>query len=81
MFFDLHDTDKDGYLNRDELLEFSESLLWIFRDKPDEYLNAVSTFLRNAFEYSETKEDSQDKFLSMASLRYNTKTFIDIESS
>lgn len=69
LFFDLHDTDKDGYLNRDELLEFSESLLWIFRDKPDEYLNAVSTFLRNAFEYSETKEDSQDKFLSMASLR------------
>ncbi|KAI7876665.1 TBC-domain-containing protein [Lichtheimia hyalospora FSU 10163] len=69
LFFDLHDTDKDGYLNRDELLEFSESLLWIFRDMTDEHLNSVSTFLRNAFEYSETKEDSQDKFLSMASLR------------
>ncbi|KAI8142368.1 rab-GTPase-TBC domain-containing protein [Fennellomyces sp. T-0311] len=74
LFFELHDVDKDDYLNRDELLQFSESLLWIFRDTPDDdegqHLNAVSSFLRNAFEYSEVKEEgSQEKFLSLASLR------------
>ncbi|KAI9244300.1 rab-GTPase-TBC domain-containing protein [Phascolomyces articulosus] len=74
LFFELHDVDKDDYLNRDELLQFSETLLWIFRDTPDQddgnHLNAVSTFLRNAFEYSEVKEEgSQEKFLSLASLR------------
>ncbi|KAI9491137.1 rab-GTPase-TBC domain-containing protein [Zychaea mexicana] len=74
LFFELHDVDKDDYLNRDELLQFSETLLWVFRDQPDDdegqHLHAVSTFLRNAFEYSEVKEEgSQEKFLSLASLR------------
>ena len=66
--------DKDDYLNRDELLQFSETLLWIFRDTSDDddgqHLSAVSSFLRNAFEYSEVKEEgSEEKFLSLASLR------------
>ncbi|KAI9311928.1 rab-GTPase-TBC domain-containing protein [Dichotomocladium elegans] len=72
LFFDLHDIDKDRYLNRDELLQFSETLLWIFRVMSDEHLNAVSAFLRNAFEYAETKEDNpadEDKYVSLASLR------------
>lgn len=68
LFFDLHDVDKDGFLNKDEIVQLSETLLWIFRNTSDElHLNAVSTFLHHAFEYSETKED--DQFLSLASLR------------
>ncbi|KAI7850156.1 rab-GTPase-TBC domain-containing protein [Circinella umbellata] len=74
LFFELHDVDKDDYLNRDELLQFSETLLWVFRDTADDddgqHLGAVSSFLRNAFEYSEVKEEgSEEKFLSLASLR------------
>ncbi|GAN11449.1 TBC-domain-containing protein [Mucor ambiguus] len=68
LFFDLHDMDKDEHLNKDEVVQLSETLLWIFRNTQDEdHLNAVSTFLHNAFEYSETKGD--DQYLSLASLR------------
>lgn len=60
--------DKDNYLNKDEILQFSETLLWIFRKDQDEgHLNAVSTFLHNAFEYAETKE--KEPYLSFDSLR------------
>ncbi|KAG2237622.1 hypothetical protein INT48_004525 [Thamnidium elegans] len=68
LFFQLHDVDKDDYLNKDEVLQLSETLLWIFRNTSgEEHLNAVSTFLHHAFEYSETKGD--DQFLSLGSLR------------
>ncbi|KAK4517056.1 Phosphatidylglycerol/phosphatidylinositol transfer protein [Mucor velutinosus] len=68
LFFDLHDLDKDEYLNKDEVVQLSETLLWIFRNIQDEdHLNAVSTFLHNAFEYSETRGD--DQYLSLGSLR------------
>ncbi|KAL7320859.1 GTPase activating protein (GAP) [Mucor circinelloides] len=68
LFFDLHDIDRDEYLNKDEVVQLSETLLWIFRNTQDEdHLNAVSTFLHNAFEYSETRGD--DQYLSLASLR------------
>ncbi|KAI7865927.1 rab-GTPase-TBC domain-containing protein [Spinellus fusiger] len=73
LFYDLHDVDKDDYLSKDEVLEFSETLLWLFRNTPDEaHLGSVSTFLHQAFEYSDLKKDSQqdtDKYLSLASLR------------
>ncbi|KAI9249878.1 rab-GTPase-TBC domain-containing protein [Sporodiniella umbellata] len=68
LFFKLHDVDKDGYLDNDEILQLSETLLWIFRHTNDEeHLNSVSTFLQNAFEYSEAKNNN--KYLSLASLR------------
>ncbi|KAI7901275.1 rab-GTPase-TBC domain-containing protein [Cokeromyces recurvatus] len=69
LFFDLHDVDKDDYLNKDEILQLSETLLWIFRNytQDEDYLNAVSTFLRNSFEYAEMKEN--EPYLSLASLR------------
>ncbi|KAI9252176.1 rab-GTPase-TBC domain-containing protein [Helicostylum pulchrum] len=68
LFFQLHDVDKDDYLNKDEVLQLSETLLWIFRNTSgEEHLSAVSTFLHHAFEYSETKGD--DQFLSLGSLR------------
>ncbi|KAL0092742.1 rab-GTPase-TBC domain-containing protein [Phycomyces blakesleeanus] len=75
LFFDLHDVDQDGYLSKEEILQFSETLLWLFRNTSDEsHLNAVSTFLHNAFEYSETKQETDaiedgEKYLSVASLR------------
>jgi hypothetical protein len=81
LFFELHDIDKDKYLNKDEMVQFSETLLWIFRNTQDEnHLNAVSTFLHNAFEYSETRED--DQYLSLESLRYtvySSRKLIDIK--
>ncbi|KAI8341806.1 rab-GTPase-TBC domain-containing protein [Chlamydoabsidia padenii] len=74
LFFDIHDVDNDGLLNRDEVLELSETLLWIFRDISDEdHLNSVSTFLHHAYEYSEPKESvpagSSETYLSKESLR------------
>ena len=42
-FFGLHDKEKDGYLTKDEFLQLSESLLFIFRNEVgDQYLAAVS---------------------------------------
>ncbi|KAG8707803.1 hypothetical protein FRC09_001608, partial [Ceratobasidium sp. 395] len=53
-FFTLHDKDKDGMLTKDELLQLSESLLFIFRNEPgDAYLGAVSRFMTNAFEFGD----------------------------
>jgi hypothetical protein len=69
LFFDLHDIDKDEYLNKDEVLQLSETLLWIFRHTQDEdHLNAVSTFLHHSYEYSETRDDG-DQYLSLGSFR------------
>ncbi|KAG0219122.1 hypothetical protein BGX33_004692 [Mortierella sp. NVP41] len=57
LFFDMHDLDKDGTLNRDEILGMSESLLFIYRyDDGDIYLPAISNFIRNAFEFAEKVE-------------------------
>jgi hypothetical protein len=68
LFFDLHDADHDEYLNKDEIVQLSETLLWIFRKDQDEgHLNAVSTFLHNAFEYSESRNN--EPYLSFDSLR------------
>jgi hypothetical protein len=69
LFFNLHDIDNDGYLNKDEVLQSSETLLWIFRHTQDEdHLNAVSLFLHHAYEYSETRDDD-DQYLSLGSFR------------
>ncbi|EFP78070.2 uncharacterized protein PGTG_04026 [Puccinia graminis f. sp. tritici CRL 75-36-700-3] len=68
-FFSLHDGDKDGYLTKDEVLQLSESLLFIFRNEPgDHYLAAVSKLMQNSFEYADamqkeslTKKESDSK--------------------
>lgn len=42
-FLAVHDKDKDGWLTKDEMLQLSESLLFIFRNEHgDHYLAAVS---------------------------------------
>ncbi|BGP45006.1 hypothetical protein JCM10450v2_000821 [Rhodotorula kratochvilovae] len=57
--FGLYDTDGDGYLTKDEILQVSEALLYIFRNEPgDRYLGSVSNLLQNLFEFAEsTKPD------------------------
>lgn len=53
-FFQLHDKDKDGYLTKDEVIQLSESLLFIFRNEPgDAYLASISKFILNAFDFAD----------------------------
>lgn len=52
---DRADSDKDGFLTKDEVLQLSESLLFIFRNETgDHYLATVSRLLQNTFEYAES---------------------------
>ncbi|KAF0513918.1 TBC-domain-containing protein [Gigaspora margarita] len=60
LFFDLHDGDQDGYLLKEEMLQLSESLLFIFRFRQDDgHLSSVSNFIKNAFEYSDPSTESK----------------------
>lgn len=73
-FFNLHDSDKDGYLSEEDVLQLSETLLWLFREKGEEgeHLTGVSGFLKRAHEYLEAKpdeENSNNKYLSLGSCR------------
>ncbi|GAA5899035.1 uncharacterized protein JCM6883_003516 [Sporobolomyces salmoneus] len=53
--FAIHDSDRDGYLTKDEILQVSEVLLFIFRNEPgDRYLGSVSNLIQNLFEYAES---------------------------
>lgn len=46
--------DKDGFLTKDQVLQLSEALLFIFRNEMgDQYLATVSRLLQNTFEYAE----------------------------
>ncbi|CAG8486039.1 12791_t:CDS:10 [Acaulospora morrowiae] len=54
LFFNLHDGDKDGFLKKEEILQMSESFLFIFRFRQDDgHLSSVSNFIKNAFEFSD----------------------------
>ncbi|KAK4054839.1 hypothetical protein OIV83_000763 [Microbotryomycetes sp. JL201] len=73
-FFSVHDSDGDGYLTKDEVLQVSESLLasaawnareidgqYIFRNEPgDRYLGSVSNLLQNLFEYAESTKPEEN---------------------
>lgn len=53
------DSDKDGFLTKDEVLSLSEALLFIFRNEMgDQYLATVSRLLQNTFEYAENLANS-----------------------
>ncbi|KAI9283521.1 rab-GTPase-TBC domain-containing protein [Umbelopsis sp. AD052] len=89
-FFNLHDIDKDGFLSKEEVLQLSETLLWLFREKGEEgeHLTGVSGFLKRAYEYLEAKPDeesSNNKYLSLGSCRMiiladeTLETFFDHE--
>ncbi|EJU03585.1 TBC-domain-containing protein [Dacryopinax primogenitus] len=61
-FFTLHDKDKDGFLTRDDVLQLSESLLFIFRNEiGDAYLGTVSNFMTNAFEYGDALQPENNE--------------------
>lgn len=52
LFFELHDSDNDGFLIKDEVIQLSESLLFLLRrEEGDEarHLGAVSGLLNRAF--------------------------------
>ncbi|KAI5481518.1 GTPase activating protein [Pseudohyphozyma bogoriensis] len=58
--FSVHDKDGDGYLTKDEILQLSESLLFIFRNEPgDRYLGSVSNLMQNLFEAAETTKPDE----------------------
>src|SRR5438552_6216951 len=64
-FFALHDRDGDGKLDKDEVLQMSESLLFITRNLvgsgneagADTYLSAISGFIHHGFKYAEGHSD------------------------
>jgi hypothetical protein len=50
LFFDIHDAGNKQSLTKEELIAFSETMLFLFRvEEGDTYLNAVSNFLRHIF--------------------------------
>ncbi|KAI8826640.1 rab-GTPase-TBC domain-containing protein [Fimicolochytrium jonesii] len=50
LFFEMHDGDRDGTLVKDEVIQFSESLLFLLRrEEGDRHLGAVSGFMNRAF--------------------------------
>ncbi|KAI8621287.1 rab-GTPase-TBC domain-containing protein [Chytriomyces sp. MP71] len=51
LFFALHDEDHDNFLNKEEVIQFSESLFFLLRKEDgDMYLNSMSTLMQRAFE-------------------------------
>ncbi|KAK9716831.1 GTPase activating protein (GAP) [Basidiobolus ranarum] len=55
LFFHLHDSNDDGLLTKEDILQMSESFLFLFRnEKDDRYLRAVSNLLQNSTHYSES---------------------------
>jgi TBC1 domain family member 8/9 len=65
-FFAVHDRDNDGKIDKDEVLQMSESLLFITRNLApsdtqvgaDTYLSAISGFIHHAFEYAEGQSET-----------------------
>ena len=50
LLFDLHDSNKKGHWTKEEVIEFSETLLFLFRtEESDPFLGAVSGLLQKAF--------------------------------
>src|SRR2546430_1976038 len=67
-FFAVHDRDGDGKIDKDEVLQMSESLLFITRNLvssgkdvgADTYLSAISGFIHHAFEYAEGQSETPE---------------------
>ncbi|KAI9597472.1 rab-GTPase-TBC domain-containing protein [Syncephalis fuscata] len=71
LFHAMHDTDQDGQLTQQDVINFSESLLYMFRFEQQEFsLRSVAVFLNHANENSTQDPDHDDvRFLSLPSLR------------
>ena len=43
----MHDANSDGYLSKDEVLQLSESLLYIFRNEPGDICACAPLLMRS----------------------------------
>jgi Ca2+-binding EF-hand superfamily protein len=72
LFFRLHDADQDGYMDKQDIVNFTDSLLYLFRfERNHHYLRSISMFLNHANEYADKTEDGDPDniMLSLPSLR------------
>ncbi|KAJ3007930.1 hypothetical protein HKX48_008865 [Thoreauomyces humboldtii] len=59
LFFALHDADKDDTLVKEEIIQFSESMLFLLRhEEGDKHLGAISGFLNRAFMLNKTDDSN-----------------------
>ncbi|KAJ3281820.1 hypothetical protein HK104_011257, partial [Borealophlyctis nickersoniae] len=68
-FFELHDNDNDGNLSKEEVIQLSESLLFLFRREDndrDQYLGSVSGLLNRAFTANAATQASPDEEFKIA---------------
>ena len=88
-FFAVHDRDGDGKLEKDEVLQMSESLLFITRNLvgSDTYLSAISGFIHHGFKYADghsdesltpTEVDVPDKVSANAALDPTKRLYITL---
>ena len=88
-FFAIHDRDGDGKLEKDEVLQMSESLLFITRNLvgSDTYLSAISGFIHHGFKYAEghpeepiipTEVEIPDKVSANAALDPKKRLYITL---
>ncbi|KAJ3297468.1 hypothetical protein HDU79_003549 [Rhizoclosmatium sp. JEL0117] len=51
IFFEIHDDDGDGFLNKEEMISFSESLFFLLRKEDgDKYLTSMSSLMQRSLE-------------------------------
>ncbi|KAI9327546.1 rab-GTPase-TBC domain-containing protein [Obelidium mucronatum] len=61
LFFSLHDDNGDGFLDKEEVIQVSESLLFLLRkEEGDKYLASMSTLMQRAFEIMSRYEVADD---------------------
>ncbi|OZJ01929.1 hypothetical protein BZG36_04840, partial [Bifiguratus adelaidae] len=62
VFFDVHDIEHDGSLSKDEIVQVSETLLFLMRgdDDQDDILASISGFINGAFQFSQSNEQKAD---------------------
>jgi hypothetical protein len=84
MLFHVHDTGHKGYLSREDIILVGESLLFLCRKmESDQYLNAVSDLMKEAFELEvELKEEKKkrEEILKTEEKTKETTTKVDEEN-
>ncbi|KAJ3114339.1 hypothetical protein HK100_001690, partial [Physocladia obscura] len=74
-FFTIHDDDKDGFLNKEEVIQVYESLFFLLRkEEGDKYLNSVSTLLQRAFEIASRNSAAVEETAKAANIADSEKS-------